>query len=99
MCWDFGSPSATVAFGGHIEMKLLCGRILQFPRRLCIHLQLDFIDVGEGEGREEVGRGGGWVSGERWVRGRRWVGREEVGERRPSPTLLGMRVAMHVGVV
>ena len=35
-----------------------------------------------GEGREEVGRGGGWVSEGRWVRGRRWVGREEVGERR-----------------
>ena len=38
--------------------------------------------MGEGEGREEVGRGGGWVSGGGWVRGRRWVGREEVGERR-----------------
>ena len=78
MSWDFRSPSATVAFGGHIEMKLVLysGQILQFPRLLlclCIHLQLDFICVGEGEGREEVGRGGRWVSGERWMRERRWV--------------------------
>ena len=46
--YDFRSPSATVAFGGHIEMKrlyrvLYSGRIFQFPKLLlclCIHLQL-----------------------------------------------------------
>ena len=73
MCWDFGSPSATVAFGGHIKMKLLyrvlySGRILQFPRLLlclCIHLftaGLTFISFVWGRERGErrwVGKGDG----------------------------------------